>query len=102
MGMVIEPEPRTYALILACASNARFQIGRLGTMRVQSGYYVYLGSALGPGLISKDVTFFAAPFAVERVILCACILFLGLPDEHPDRYSKRRSSCGCSPEALPR
>ena len=47
--MVIEPKPGTYALILSCASNARIQIGRLGTMQLQRGYYVYLGSALGPG-----------------------------------------------------
>ena len=47
--MVIEPKPGTYALILSCASNARIQVGRLGTMQLQCGYYVYLGSALGPG-----------------------------------------------------
>ena len=47
--MVILPRPGTYALILSCASNARIQIGRLGSMRLQRGYYVYLGSALGPG-----------------------------------------------------
>jgi Uri superfamily endonuclease len=47
--MVIEPKPGTYALILSCASNARIQAGRLGTMQLQRGYYVYLGSALGPG-----------------------------------------------------
>ena len=47
--MIIEPKPGTYALILSCASNARIQIGRLGVMHLQRGYYVYLGSALGPG-----------------------------------------------------
>ncbi len=47
--MVIESKPGTYALILFCASNARIQIGRLGIMQLQRGYYVYLGSALGPG-----------------------------------------------------
>jgi Uri superfamily endonuclease len=49
MEMVIQPKPGTYALILSCTSNARIQIGRLGTMQLQRGYYVYLGSALGPG-----------------------------------------------------
>ena len=49
MEMVIDPKPATYALILSCASNARIQVGRLGTMQLQCGYYVYLGSALGPG-----------------------------------------------------
>ena len=49
IGMVIDPKPGTYALILYCAGNARIQIGRLGTMQLQRGYYVYLGSAFGPG-----------------------------------------------------
>ena len=48
-GMVLEPKPGTYALILSCSTNIRVQIGRLGTMRLQPGYYVYLGSALGSG-----------------------------------------------------
>ena len=47
--MTIEPKPGTYALVLSCTSNARIQVGRLGTMQLQRGYYVYLGSALGPG-----------------------------------------------------
>ena len=47
--MDIEPKPGTYALIFSCASNARIRVGRLGGMRLQRGYYVYLGSALGPG-----------------------------------------------------
>jgi len=47
--MVIDPKPGTYALVLSCASHAGIQIGRLGTMQLQRGYYVYLGSALGPG-----------------------------------------------------
>jgi Uri superfamily endonuclease len=47
--MVIEPKPGTYALILSCTSNARIKIGLLGAMQLQRGYYVYLGSALGPG-----------------------------------------------------
>jgi len=47
--MIIEPKPGTYALVLSCASTARIQVGRLGMMQLQRGYYVYLGSALGPG-----------------------------------------------------
>jgi Uri superfamily endonuclease len=47
--MVLEPKPGTYALILSCSTNIRVQIGRLGTMRLQPGYYIYLGSGLGPG-----------------------------------------------------
>jgi Uri superfamily endonuclease len=47
--MIIEPKPGTYALILSCARSARIRVGRLGGMQLQRGYYVYLGSALGPG-----------------------------------------------------
>ncbi len=47
--MVLEPKPSTYALILSCSTDFGIQIGRLGTMRLQPGYYVYLGSALGAG-----------------------------------------------------
>ena len=49
MTTIIESRPGTYALILSCTSNARIRIGRLGTMNLQRGYYIYLGSALGPG-----------------------------------------------------
>ena len=45
--MVIEPRRGTYTLILSCERNARIQIGRLGKMQLQPGYYVYVGSALG-------------------------------------------------------
>jgi Uri superfamily endonuclease len=47
--VVVEPKPGTYALILSCGTNAPIQIGRLGTMQLQRGYYIYLGSALRPG-----------------------------------------------------
>jgi Uri superfamily endonuclease len=47
--MSVEPKPGTYALILSCTSSAHIQIGCLGTLCLQPGYYVYLGSALGPG-----------------------------------------------------
>ena len=47
MGIIIEPKPGTYALILSCASGSCVQIGRLGRLPLQPGYYIYLGSALG-------------------------------------------------------
>jgi Uri superfamily endonuclease len=56
MGIVIEPKPGTYALILSCASNARLQIGRLGIIQLQCGYYVYVGSALGAGGLRSRIT----------------------------------------------
>ena len=49
MGIVIGLRAGTSALILSCVRNARIHIGRLGKMQLQTGYYVYIGSALGPG-----------------------------------------------------
>jgi Uri superfamily endonuclease len=39
----------TYALILACHRRGAVRIGRLGTMQLQPGVYVYVGSAFGTG-----------------------------------------------------
>ena len=39
----------TYALILASAETRRLRIGRLGDLAVRPGWYVYVGSAFGPG-----------------------------------------------------
>ncbi|MGD8939462.1 MAG: GIY-YIG nuclease family protein [Gammaproteobacteria bacterium] len=39
----------TYALILQSNSTRKIQIGRLGKLALNSGYYLYVGSAFGPG-----------------------------------------------------
>jgi Uri superfamily endonuclease len=38
-----------YVLVLSSRSTDLIQKGRLGALRLQSGFYVYVGSALGPG-----------------------------------------------------
>ena len=48
-GMTLPPGPGGYALLLSLPASSRLVIGRLGTYRVPAGYYLYLGSALGPG-----------------------------------------------------
>jgi Uri superfamily endonuclease len=35
--------------MLSSESTGPIQIGKLGTMRIRPGFYVYVGSALGPG-----------------------------------------------------
>jgi Uri superfamily endonuclease len=42
-------QPGTYALIMFCGSDQRIDVGKLGQLRVQPGFYVYVGSAFGPG-----------------------------------------------------
>ena len=48
--------PGTYALVLASTKTAHVQVGRLGILQLQPGYYVYVGSALGPGGLQARVT----------------------------------------------
>jgi Uri superfamily endonuclease len=45
----MDARPGTYALILRSDSAARVRIGRLGELAARRGYYIYIGSAFGPG-----------------------------------------------------
>lgn len=45
----------TYALVLRASRNRRVRVGRLGWMQVRRGYYVYVGSAWGPGGLAARV-----------------------------------------------
>jgi len=47
--------PGTYALLLRCRRPARLRIGRIGVIRARPGFYVYVGSALGPGGVRARV-----------------------------------------------
>ena len=49
MLAAIEAQAGTYALVLSARAGGIIRIGRLGELRLQSGIYVYVGSALGPG-----------------------------------------------------
>lgn len=39
----------TYILLLECVVQAELSIGKLGRMTTGPGYYLYVGSAFGPG-----------------------------------------------------
>jgi Uri superfamily endonuclease len=45
----MESKPGTYILVLRSQIGARAKIGRLGYLAVEPGYYLYTGSAFGPG-----------------------------------------------------
>ena len=45
----MQSAPGTYLLILRNRSRQDLQVGRWGTLEVQPGYYLYVGSAFGPG-----------------------------------------------------
>ncbi len=52
----------TYVLILHAGSPAaRVAIGRFGVLAVQPGYYVYVGSAFGPGGLKARLAHHAGP-----------------------------------------
>jgi len=44
-----EAEAGTYALLLKLDKQERITVGKLGTFDFPAGYYLYVGSALGPG-----------------------------------------------------
>ena len=45
----MKTDPGTYALVFRSAATRNIKIGRLGTLSLQPGYYIYVGSAFGPG-----------------------------------------------------
>ncbi len=47
--MDIQPGTGTYALVLPSLVNTSIQVGKLGEFRLHPGYFVYVGSAFGPG-----------------------------------------------------
>jgi len=47
--------PGTYALVLRSAGPQQILVGKLETLAVQPGFYVYVGSALGPGGLASRV-----------------------------------------------
>jgi len=45
----LKNNPGTYAIILKPNAERSIKVGKLGMLRVQAGYYIYVGSAFGPG-----------------------------------------------------
>ena len=39
----------TYCLLLHSDADKSIKVGALGKLNIQKGYYVYIGSAFGPG-----------------------------------------------------
>jgi Uri superfamily endonuclease len=47
--------PGSYILMLQCSRGESIGVGRLGTLDVPPGYYLYIGSAFGPGGVAARV-----------------------------------------------
>jgi Uri superfamily endonuclease len=48
-GRSLDATPGTYALLLDLEEAAELEVGRLGRIRFDSPFYLYFGSAFGPG-----------------------------------------------------
>lgn len=48
-------QPGTYALLLTCQTAQPVMVGKLGPLAVRPGWYVYVGSAFGPGGLAARV-----------------------------------------------
>jgi Uri superfamily endonuclease len=51
----METKPGTYALILQSSRKDEIQVGRWGQLTIEPGYYLYVGSAFGPGGVQARV-----------------------------------------------
>lgn len=46
---IMKPQPGTYGHVLSSSMPGLIRVGRLGGLQLQPGFYVYIGSAHGPG-----------------------------------------------------
>lgn len=53
---MIKPGQGTYALIMKADTPFELVVGKMGLLKGRSGYYVYCGSAFGPGGIRARTT----------------------------------------------
>lgn len=51
----LDRRPGTYALLLRLRRRRSIRIGKLGTLLARPGFYVYAGSALGPGGLAARI-----------------------------------------------
>lgn len=48
-------QPGTYCLIFSCLTSSSVTIGKLGTYKINPGYYCYIGSAFGRGGLKSRI-----------------------------------------------
>jgi len=53
--------PGTYALIYHCAAPFRARVGKLGIIEGPKGYWIYVGSAFGPGGLASRLVHHLKP-----------------------------------------
>lgn len=77
-GGAMPAAPGTYALIYRCPTDIETAAGALGTVRLSAGYWVYVGSAFGPGGLRARIGHHIAPATRPHwhldYIKCALVL----------------------------
>jgi len=58
---VIHNLPGTYALIFHCDAHFRVRVGKLGLAEGSRGFWIYVGSAFGPGGLASRLTHHLKP-----------------------------------------
>ncbi len=51
----LSSRPGTYAMVFRSRRKVRVRVGRWGHLATEPGYYIYIGSAFGPGGVSARV-----------------------------------------------
>jgi len=46
-------DPGSYLLVIDCSHSTEIEVGALGLIQFEAGYYAYAGSAFGPGGLSR-------------------------------------------------
>ena len=46
-------DPGSYLLVVDCTHSTEIEVGALGPIQFETGYYAYVGSAFGPGGLSR-------------------------------------------------
>lgn len=62
----IPVEPGTYLLVLRSSTAGEIAVGRLGPMGVERGFYLYVGSAFGPGGLRARIARHARPLGPAK------------------------------------
>ena len=54
--IALDSKPGTYVLIFHCTSSQMVKVGKWGSLYLDSGFYLYVGSAFGPGGLKSRIS----------------------------------------------
>ena len=54
-SLTLPSQPGTYCLVFSSSTSSTVTIGKLGTYKIQPGYYCYIGSAFGRGGLNSRI-----------------------------------------------